>query len=766
MNRVSKSSLFKKYVLSYLVVFFIPLIAFLIIINSFYIGNLREELVATQENVLQQTSSLLDEQIMEMNSLGNRINHSRSFISQEINDLANHADFIELLELYQGSSRSLIEMFVVIDGNSTVFSSKGTMSMTAMLNIIRSFDIVDQNRLIDSLSSSENQLSVHTLDDINSENELSNKVVYYTMPLNGAADKRGNIVFVLDLNPLASNLNAITAETGTTFILDKLGNVVLAVGQTELISELDLDSLWNATEADQNIDLMETSYFPTVEENLMSQWKLVSLTENNQFFRPLNQVIFLVVILIIFAAGIGLLISIYFAMRNYRPIHHLASVLNQVDESINDEFSFISSHIDKTTTELELLNNLRDEQAPIIRNAALMYLIEGKLLNPQEIQHRLLAAEIEFPYHLFSVAILEISASPNDAKRLLNVESIASKLNSKEGQPKNTQIETMVPFLRNNRIILICNTAQDSLETWSQIEMFIREIIDEKHLSNISVLQMGIGTVYNDITKLNKSYIEASSAIDIILSETEPSKENYLTLHFKDINNMKEMANQTKAVQFLREETLILQQSIKQGHQETAIEIVEHFFDSLQAQGHYDMTAQTVTADLVNTVLKTTNELNIKVDLKAFREMKDFKDIKKIRAILIDLIQEMCEHIEEMKHVESENLEKQVVQYIYDHFASPDISLEEIASENDISISYVSKLVKEETGESFSIILQNLRMDKFKELLLTTKEPIKALVQEVGYYDVSNFTRKFRKENGITPGEYRKKNMQNKTMLS
>ena len=116
--------------------------------------------------------------------------------------------------------------------------------------------------------------------------------------------------------------------------------------------------------------------------------------------------------------------------------------------------------------------------------------------------------------------------------------------------------------------------------------------------------------------------------------------------------------------------------------------------------------------------------------------------------------------------MESQNLEKQVVKYIYDHYASPDISLEEIASENDISISYVSKLVKEETGESFSNILQNLRMEKFKELLLTTDQPIKELVQEVGYYDVSNFTRKFRKENNIMPGEYRKKFKQSKTKLT
>ena len=48
-------------------------------------------------------------------------------------------------------------------------------------------------------------------------------------------------------------------------------------------------------------------------------------------------------------------------------------------------------------------------------------------------------------------------------------------------------------------------------------------------------------------------------------------------------------------------------------------------------------------------------------------------------------------------------------------------------------------------------------MDQFKELLVSTNRPIKELVAEVGYFDVSNFTRKFRIEHGMTPGQYRKK---------
>lgn len=737
-------------------VFFIPLTVFFIIINTFYIRNLREELVATQENVLQQTSSLLDEQIIEVSTIGNRINHSREFISQGVFNQENHTEYTGLLELYQESSRAISEIFVMIDNNPTIFSAKGTMSIDAMRDLIRFFDIIDQDKLMDTFESTESQLLVHTLDNMNRDNTLSNKVIYYTMPLNGASDKRGTIIFVMDLNPVIGNLKASTSETGVSFLVDTTGNVISAVGQTDIIEELEMEAVIEAAQKHDNIDLQSASYFPTLHINPISQWTLVTLTENNQFFQPLNQVIFLFVVLIIFAVLLGTGISIFFAMRSYRPVQNLASILNPVNEPAQDEFSLISSHIDKTKTELELLNNLMDEQAPIIRNAALMHLIEGSSDDQEVLEQRLNDAEIMFHYHLFSVAIIEISESPEDAKRILNIETIANKLNDKELQPKNIMLEATVPFFRNNRIIVICNITKDDSTSWALIKDFMYGVMQDKKLSSSSVLQMGIGNVYNELTEISKSYIEASSAIDMLGSEALSSEEYFVTLHFKDINR-ETQSNLSDSIQFLREETLVLQQSIKQGHQKMAFEVINNYFNELGQQTYYDIANQMVTSDLVNTVLKTANELNIAVDLQDFYDLSDFNQIEKTRHILLDLTELICIQVEERQSVQSQNIEKHVVQYIYDNFDSPNISLEEIASENDISISYVSKLVKEETGESFSNILQNLRMNKFKQLLIETDEPIKVLVQAVGYYDVSNFTRKFRQENGTTPGEYRKR---------
>ena len=47
------------------------------------------------------------------------------------------------------------------------------------------------------------------------------------------------------------------------------------------------------------------------------------------------------------------------------------------------------------------------------------------------------------------------------------------------------------------------------------------------------------------------------------------------------------------------------------------------------------------------------------------------------------------------------------------------------------------------------------RFEESKRLLTTTTLPIKNIVGQVGYTDEANFSRKFKKYEGVTPTQYR-----------
>ncbi|MBU8566648.1 AraC family transcriptional regulator [Virgibacillus pantothenticus] len=95
--------------------------------------------------------------------------------------------------------------------------------------------------------------------------------------------------------------------------------------------------------------------------------------------------------------------------------------------------------------------------------------------------------------------------------------------------------------------------------------------------------------------------------------------------------------------------------------------------------------------------------------------------------------------------------------YLQKEFTNPDLSLEKLADYFNLSVPYTSRFIKEQTGYTFTQIILGMRMKECQRLLLDTSISIKEIVKRVGYYDVANFTREFKKEIGNTPSQFRKK---------
>lgn len=70
--------------------------------------------------------------------------------------------------------------------------------------------------------------------------------------------------------------------------------------------------------------------------------------------------------------------------------------------------------------------------------------------------------------------------------------------------------------------------------------------------------------------------------------------------------------------------------------------------------------------------------------------------------------------------------------------------------------SYVSRLLKMHTGKTFNDIVNDLRMEHAKELLENTRKTVSEISQEVGCFDSSHLSKKFRSKYGVSPKEYRK----------
>ena len=103
---------------------------------------------------------------------------------------------------------------------------------------------------------------------------------------------------------------------------------------------------------------------------------------------------------------------------------------------------------------------------------------------------------------------------------------------------------------------------------------------------------------------------------------------------------------------------------------------------------------------------------------------------------------------------------KQIINYLNDNY-NKKISLEQIAHNMYLSPVYISKIFKEETGESPINYLINIRLEKARDILLRSDDnSIKSIANQVGYDDVYHFSKLFKKYYGISPLYYRKRELE------
>lgn len=94
------------------------------------------------------------------------------------------------------------------------------------------------------------------------------------------------------------------------------------------------------------------------------------------------------------------------------------------------------------------------------------------------------------------------------------------------------------------------------------------------------------------------------------------------------------------------------------------------------------------------------------------------------------------------------------VAYIEENYRNK-LKLEDVAEQVYVSQWHLSKLLNRYKGQSFSDILNSVRIEKAKQLLEDPALRIGDIAEMVGFLDMAHFSRVFKKLAGITANEYR-----------
>lgn len=93
--------------------------------------------------------------------------------------------------------------------------------------------------------------------------------------------------------------------------------------------------------------------------------------------------------------------------------------------------------------------------------------------------------------------------------------------------------------------------------------------------------------------------------------------------------------------------------------------------------------------------------------------------------------------------------------FMEEHYAEK-LQLSDVAEHVYVSPWHLSKLINNVRGESFSEVMNGIRIRHAKELLKDPRLRIGDISEQVGFQDTAHFSRVFKKVAGMSPNDYRK----------
>lgn len=143
---------------------------------------------------------------------------------------------------------------------------------------------------------------------------------------------------------------------------------------------------------------------------------------------------------------------------------------------------------------------------------------------------------------------------------------------------------------------------------------------------------------------------------------------------------------------------------------------------------------------------------------KLLESYSKIRDLDECMSWFYDVIDKFGESI----HVRNTNIDGTVIADIMDYIKGNvdyQLSLNSVADHFNLSTGHLSRLFKEKVGTNFSEFVSTIKFEKAAEMLVQdTKLRVADIAEQLGYSNVTYFTKLFKERHGMTPIQYRKLN--------
>lgn len=753
-NKFKSKSLFRKLVLSYIIVTIIPLI-FSVVIYFESAKVIENEIKSTNDIILTQVKEVVDNNIDDMRqliiklALNTRVNtlmhvkdlkpQYRYTISQLVDDFRNYAALSGFIDSF----------YIYFNEGGYVVSSSAYYQKDIAYSVFHGHTDMSEEEWHELLASDYEGI---VISEHKAEGDNQERQIYYMTSLPMEGDRAlARIVVMLDQD----RINGLTAHIDWL----KQGSFFI-VANDQILMNTDIDEHFISAEDlmtftyDQGVEVRDINGKKAVISYVTSSelgWKCFYVVPMDVFMRKARYVLTFTSISLIISLVVGVLIAVLFAFRDYSSIDGILRLLRQGNDK--NRLSSSEDEIQTIKNSIKVMNTELSSQKDIVSSSFIKDLLSGRLSEKTDILEACEANGIDSEQDAFGVVIFDpekiqpligegYSYKENVSLLKFTVLNILRDLSEQGFQFRAVDHESSI-------IVLVSSDdGNNALDRMDDIVNGMREFCLETMGLTFTI---SVSNFYESVEDIRKAFTEAQKAIDYKMVIGKNRIIFYDEIELKSNNYRYSLETERSIINF-----------VKNGSYDKAVEMIDDIFRINMEEGKISIDmAKCLLFDMIGTMIKAMEAINYSGDSAIVQKEDPLErlmacdTVEEMRIQLRELLNHICQYVNDHKQDTGEIRKNKVIDYIEKNCHDGNLNVSAIANHFGMNRSYLSKTFKEQIGISILDYINKSRIKKVKELL-DNGSSVSEAADSSGYNNSVSLIRAFKKYEGITPGEYKK----------
>ncbi|THF83489.1 helix-turn-helix domain-containing protein [Cohnella fermenti] len=565
---------------------------------------------------------------------------------------------------------------------------------------------------------------------------------------------------------LERNEQAESNASDTIMVLDESYRILLhpsreLIGQPAAAAGFDDTARLSSPSGQFQARVNDRSYAVSYYKSPYNGWTYLSLTSISSLTRESNKIGLYTLGVCLFILLLTTLLAWFGSRRMYSPIEKLLRMINErlpeTKRRRADEFQMIGEQFSR----LFQSNSLLEDQArQHLKQARTFYLVRA--YQGQTKLSELTARLSGFgcgdrlgEWRQMAVMTLQLDSLEQTRYERRDVDLLLFAVHNmiEELLPPDRRFD---PVAIDQTVVLLYGSPDAERGSFNAELYSVTEHLQSQIRSFLGLsVSIGMSLPFESIKQLPIAYREGLDALKHRLKLGEG-----IVVQYEQLNSGKHYVR----INYPAHSESELIDAIKLADADKAREALGVFMSKVFAEEMTPQEYQIPLARLLNSLIMVTQESGIGIGKLSqgqgtlYEEMIGLGTVPDIEGwFWHSAIQPMLRVFADRQSSQYQNISEKIIDLVQKHYDT-DLSLEECASRLNYNGNYLSSVFRKETNVSFSEYLAAYRFNMAKKWLADTDMPIKDIAARLRYNNPQNFIRSFRKQEGMTPGQYRERN--------